>query len=246
MQIAMNALPPDPAEAMLALMVQSRGVQIDVAKSEIDQSSQRLEDARKQIEDAMARAAEAREDGSFWSDLGSVFGGEVAAIFGAVAAAAVTVATCGTGAPAVVALVAAGLTATASAGRELGLDPKVCTILGAAGAAVGLLAGNAGGASSLWNTVATGAKVAQAGATATSGAASVVAGNYEADALHAEAQGKAAEGNENDALYRFELALDILKQAASDLQRARSGSAELQRTEHEGNTAVIAQIGVAS
>jgi hypothetical protein len=246
MSIELTPLPADLGTALLSLMIQNRGVQSEASQARIDHANELLDKARKQIEEALARAEEAQDGAGFWGELSSVFGGDVAAICGVVAAAALVAATGGAGAPAVVALAAAGLSTASTAGRELGLPPAVSTILGAAAALAGLAAGNLGAASSVWSTVATTARTAQEGATAVSIGATIPAGQYAADALRAEADGKAAEGREADALFRIDLALGILERAAKDLERGRGGAAALVASQHQGNTALIARIGANS
>lgn len=249
-----QALPSDLPTALLALLIQSRGAQTSASRQEIEGASELAERARKEIEEAMARAKDAQEDAGFWGSVASIFGGDVAAILGAIAAAATIVATGGAGAPAVVALAAAGLTSASTIGRELGLDANVCRILGAAGAVLGIATGNLGAAAgaasgtasalaTASSTIATTAKTLQAGATAAGGLATAVEGHYHGEALHAEADGRAAQGREDDAWFRMDVAISLLEQAARDLQRGAGSATELQRSDHEGRTALIARIG---
>jgi hypothetical protein len=246
MSTSLTPLPGDLGSALLALMIENRGVQSEASHAQINHASDLVEKARKQIEEAMARAEAARDSAGFFGELASVFGGDVAAICGVIAAGALVAASGGTAAPAVVAVTAAGLSTAASVGRELGMPPALSTILGAAGALAGLAAGNVGASASLWSSVATAAKVGQAGAAAAGSGARIAEGQYEAAAMHAEADGKAAEGREADALLRIDLALGILERATQDLQRGRSRAAELVAAHHQGNTNLIARIGATS
>jgi hypothetical protein len=161
-----------------------------------------------------------------------------------VAATAVIIGTGGAGAPAVLALAAAGLSATSTVGSRLGLDPKLCALLGGAGALLGVAAGGFGSAGAL-GTLATGARAVQAGATAASGGAMVVEGDYRGQALHARADQTEAEQTERDARLSIDLAISVLEEAARDLQRARRATSEIQATVDEGQSAVIARMGAA-
>lgn len=241
-----SALPADVSTALLALLIGSRGAQSEASKEDIERAHALVEKAREEIAEAMRRAEEAQENAGFWSELGAVFSGDVSAICAAVASAALVLATGGAGAAAVVALVAAGLSAGSTIGKELGLPPEVCTALAAAGMLAGLATGNLSSASSTWNTVATVARVGEAGATATSGVATIAEGQYEADAMDARADASAARIRQDDAWFRLDVALSLLEQAARDIQRGKRSAADIQRIEHEGNSALIAQIGVAS
>jgi hypothetical protein len=245
-ETAPQALPADLSTALLSLMIGSRGAQSEASKEEIERAHALAEHARREIEEAMRRAEEAQENAGFWGELGSVFGGDVAAICAAVASAALIVGTGGTGAAAVVALVAAGLSTGATVGKEIGLPPALCTALSAAGVLVGVASANFSSASNAWTTLASAARVGESGATAVSGAAKIAEGQYEADALDARADATSAQHRQDDAWFRLDVALSLLEQAARDLRRGKSSVAEIQRIEHEGNTALIAQIGAAS
>jgi hypothetical protein len=239
------ALALDLESALLALVVQSRGAQTEASQSEIEHQAELVEEARRELEAALRREAEAEENAGLWGALSNLFGGDFAAFAGLVAAVALTVGTGGAGAPALLAIGAATLTAASKIGGELGLDPTVCKVLGGAGAVLGLASGNFG-AGAAATGVATGAQVAQAGATAVGGVAHAVEGQYRGDALDAQADVKTAQNREQDAWFRMELALGILEQCARDLARARTGVAAMQRAEFDGNTALIAQVGAAS
>jgi len=240
-----NVATSDPATALLALMLESRGLQGATARQEIDHAHDLLEDARRQLREAMARAAEAQEDAGFWDDLSNLFGGDIATIAGVVAATALVVASGGTSAPAVLALVASGLSISADVGQKLGLDPKLCLILGTAGTLVGIAGGRLVSAPGFWQTLAQGAEVTQAAATATGGGAAVVSGQFKGDALDARADATGARGREDDAMFRFEQALQVLEQAARDIQRGKSAASNSVKSEGDGRLALIAGMGAA-
>jgi hypothetical protein len=243
--IAPSSLSLDPATALLALMLESRGAQSATARQEIDHAHDQLEDARRQVREAMARAAEAKENAGFWDDLAGIFGGDLAAIAGVVAAAAMVVASCGTTAPAVMALVAAGMSVGADVGERLGLDPKICLILGTGATLAGIAAGRLDAAPGLWTNVARGAQVTQAVATASGGGATVVSGQYEGDALDARADAVRGRGEQENALFRFDRALEALALAARDLQRGKAAASDSAKAEGDGRLALIAGLGAA-
>jgi len=236
-------LPADLSAALLALITNSRSTQTEVAKNQIATAEDLVELARVEVRAAMDRAADAEGDACFWGDLSNVLGGDVATIAGIVAAAAVVIGTGGLGAPAMLAIAAAGLSAGASVGQRIGLDPKICAALGAGGALLGVAGGGLASAAGIAGTVATGARVVQAGATAASGATRVAEGEYRASALDARADQVEAEHRERDAWLRIDSAIGVIEKAAEDLQRARAGAAAIQRTTTEANSAVIARIG---
>jgi hypothetical protein len=239
------ALPTnDLGATLLALVMRSISGTTDQATSRIEQANALVERARAEVEAAQQRAQEAEESAGLWGNLREVLGGDIATIASVVAATAVIIGTGGVGAPAVLALAAAGLSATSTVGSRLGLDPKVCALLGTAGALLGVAAGGFGSAGTL-ATVATGARAVQAGATAASGGAMIVEGDYRGRALHARADQKSAEHAERDARLNIDLAISVLEEAARDLQRARRATSEIQATHDEGQSAVIARIGAA-
>jgi hypothetical protein len=244
--------PPDDAvlptndlgATLLALVMRTINSQNDQATARIEHANELVERARAEAEAALRKAQEAEESAGLWGDLKEVLGGDIATIASVVAATAVIVATSGAGAPAVLALAAAGLSATSTVGSRLGLDPKVCALLGTAGALLGIATGNFGSSGTL-AMVATGARATQAGATAASGGAMIVEGDYRRRALEARADQKAAEHTERDARLDIDLAISVLEEAARDLQRARRATSEIQATQDEGQSAVIARIGAA-
>jgi hypothetical protein len=101
------------------------------------------------------------------------------------------------------------------------------------------------GSAGAQSTLATGARAVQAGATAASGGAMVVEGDYRGQALHARADQTEAEQTERDARLSIDLAISVLEEAARDLQRARRATSEIQATVDEGQSAVIARMGAA-
>jgi hypothetical protein len=234
----------DLGATLLALVMKSLNQSSDQAVADIEHANVLMERARAELEAAMRRAAEAEESAGFWGDIKDVLGGDIATIASAVAATAVVVGTGGAGAPAVLALAAAGLSATATVGHRVGLDPKVCALLGGAGALLGVAVGGFGTPQTL-ATLATGARAVHAGAIATSGGAMIVEGQYRSRSLDARADQKAAEQAERDAGLRIDLAISVLEEVTRDIQRTRRTTSEVQATEDGARSAVIARIGVA-
>jgi hypothetical protein len=235
----------DLAAAILQIIVQNSGNRQDAAKADAAEAHALVERAREEIQAAMQRAAEAEEHASFWSDVSSVLGGDVAAIAGVVAAVALAVATGGAGAPAIIALVAAGLTVGAKAGEALGADPRLTAAMGVAGGVLGLFAGNAAGASTAWTTVAQVGSGVQGAASAGSGGATAAEGHFRGVVVDERANARDARGRQNDAWLCLDLAISELDRACRDVARAQSGAAKLETTQNEGASAVIARIGAA-
>jgi hypothetical protein len=225
-------------------MLQSRGTQCDNARLETIHAHLMLEDARKQIKAAMERAAEAEEDAGFWGDISEIFGGDIACIAEVVAAAALVIAS-GPGAPAILAGIAAGLSVGSEAGEKLGLDPKICLLLGVSAAIVGVAAGRLTAPAGLWADVARGAQVTQGVAVASGGGATVVSTQYEGDAADAQADATSARGGQSDAQLRFDLALEAMQRAVRDIQRAESSAASTVKSESDGRLAILARMGAA-
>jgi len=236
----------DPAIALLALQTASSHNQTEAARQDVEHQSQLVEQLRKEMHEAMKRAEEAQNDAGFWGDLSSVLGGDVATICGVIASAAAIVATGGAGAPAILALVALGMSLGADVGKRLGLDPKVCIGLSGAGALVGVLGGNLRSAAGFWSTLARVGNVSQGVATAGGGGAKIVQGQYEGDALDARADVKQSEAMQADAWFRLQMALDILQGAARDLERSERTVSTIQSDKSAGHSAIIAHMGGAS
>lgn len=235
----------DPATALLALMLESRGASATVARQDVNHAKQLLDDARRELREAMQRAAEAQDDAGFWDCLSSVFSGDIAAIAEVVAAAAMVAATGGVGALGVLALVGAGLSLGADVGQRLGLDPKLCAALGAIGGIAGFLSGNASSLTGVWADVATGARVAHVATFGAAGATHSVAEQRRADAVDAEADGARARGSEDDANFLFDQALDTLKRLARDIERGQASASNIARTRDDGRLALVAGVGAA-
>jgi hypothetical protein len=234
----------DLGAALLTLVLRSIHGRADQATANVERANELVERARAEVEAAMKRAEEAEGSAGFWGDLREVLGVDIATIASVVAAAAVIIGTGGVGAPAVLALAAATLSAGATVGSRVGLDPKVCALLGTAGAMLGVATGGFASAGSL-AALATGARAVQAGATAASGGAMIVEGNYRGQSLHARADKEAAEQKERDARLTIDLAIQVLEEAARDAERARRATSTIQATVDEGRSAVIARIGAA-
>ena len=235
----------DPAMALLALIVQGREAQSSVAREDVEEQSRLIEATQVAIREAMRRAEEAHDQAGFFGKLSAVFGGDLAALFGVIAAVAVVVGTGGTGAAAVLALTAAGLTAGAEAGEQLGLDPKICAALGACGALVGALGGNVSGVSELGQIVAQGSKVASATATGVGAGFAVVKGQYDGDALDARADEKQVRADQTQAYARLDDAVEVLRKVARDLERAQGTVSNVVAADARANAMIIARIGAA-
>jgi hypothetical protein len=193
----------------------------------------------------MERAEQANESGGFWGDVSRVLGSDIASIAGVVGALALAVATGGAGLPAVLALVAAGLTVGSKVGTELGLDPKVTLALGGAGGLLGFLAGNAAGAGNAWTTLAQVAGAVQGGATGAGGGAAVAEGHFRAEAADQRAEATAARGRQEDAWLRLDIAIDMIDRACRDVSRAGERTSDVVKTENDGTAAVISRMGAA-
>jgi hypothetical protein len=237
--------PSDVATALLQCIVHARGAQQETARDDIEHAHELLERARREMREALERAERAERNGDFWGDLGAIVGGDVAAVAGIVAAASLAVATGGAGAPAIVAMAAAGLSIGAKAGQELGLDPRVVAALAATGAALGLFAGNAASAGSAWTTVAHAASGVQGGAAAVGGGATIVEGQYRSDALEERADARAAQARQHDAWLRFDVAIAELERAARDVSHAKERAAGVVETESAGHEAMLSRMGAA-
>jgi hypothetical protein len=233
----------DLGATLLALVMKSLNQSSNQAMADIEHANTLIERARAELETAIRRAQEAEDSAGFWGDIKEVLGGDVAAIASAVAAAAVIVGTGGAGAPAILALGAAGLTTTGTIGARLGLDPKICTLLAGAGALLGAATGGFGTAQT-FASIATGARAVHAGAIATSGGAMIAEGQYRRDSLNARADQNAAEHSERDAGLRIDLALSVLEEVSRDIQRTRQATSKIQASEDGTRSAVIAQMGV--
>ena len=235
----------DPAMALLALVVESRGAQNAVARDDVEEQGRLIEQAQAAIRDAMQRAEEAHEHAGFWGKLSEVFGGDLTAVFGVIAAVAVTVGTGGAGAPAILAMTAAGLSVGAEVGERLGLDPKICALLGACGAVVGALGGNVSSLTEVGKVVAQTANVASSAATAASGAFVVVKGQYDGDALDAQADEKQVRAERTQAYARIDDAVEVLSKVARDLERAKSTASTVVADDARANAMILARIGAA-
>jgi len=241
--------PSDIATAVLECMVNSRGAQNDNARANAERAHELLEHAREQLRQAMERADQAEESGGVWGDIGRFFGSDIASIAGLVAAVSLAVATGGAGTPAVLALIAAGLTVGAKAGDELHLDPRITAVLGATGGVLGLVAGNVTSAGSAWTTVATtiaqGASAVQGGASGLAGGATVVEGQYRSEALDHRAEAMAAQSRQHDAWLRLDLAIEMLDRACREVSHATERASDIVQDNSDGRTAVISRIGAA-
>jgi hypothetical protein len=234
----------DLGAALLAIVMKSLNGRSDQAMADIEHTTALVERARAEVEAAMRRAEEAEDSAGFWGDIKELLGGDIATIASVVAATAVIIGSGGMGAPAILALAAAGLSTGATVGSRLGLDPKLCAVLGGAGALLGVATGGFGSAGTL-ATLATGARAAQAGATAASGGAMIAEGEYRGQSLHARAEQTAAEQKERSLAINIDLAIEVLEAAARDIERSRRATSQIQATQDEGHSAVIARIGAA-
>lgn len=240
-----SATPTDVATAILECMVNSRGAQNGSARADAEHARALLERAREQIKQALERAEAAEDKGGFWGDVSNLLGSDIASIAGVIAAAAVTIGTCGAGAPAVLAVAAAMLTIGAKVGQELGADPRVMLALGGCGTLVGLLGGNAASAGTAWKTIALVANGAQGLATTAGGTAKVIEGQYRGDAVEYQAEATAARGRQADAWLRLDLAIDAIDRACREVSSAQERTSNIVKDESDEHSAVISRVGAA-
>ena len=233
----------DPAIAMLALQTTATRGQSEEARREVEHQSELIEQLRNQVQDSMKRAEEAQQASGFWGELSGILGGDVATICGVIATAALIVGSGFTGAPAILALVAAGCSIGADVSTRAGLDPKLCIGLSSAGALLGVLGGNLKSTAGVWNTIARASEISQGAATASGGGALIVQRQYEGDALEARADAKNADGLQADAWFRLQMALDILQGAARDLERSQNTVSTVEKDKSAGHSAIIAHMG---
>lgn len=235
----------DPGSALLALILQSRGAVSDNARENVDRANAVLEDARRQMREALERAQEAQDKSGLWGDISNFFGSDIASIAEVVASAAAVVATGGIGAVGVLTLVAAGMSIGADVAAKCGLDPKLCALLAVGGAVAGVAVGQFDAAQGVWATVAKGARVTSAAATTAGGATTVVSESYRADSMNDQADAASARGAQDDAVFRFNQALDVLQKCARDVQRADSIVASMVKQDADGKNALLARMRAA-
>ena len=233
----------DPEVMLLAMQMNSANAQTDSAGEQIDQAFDDLDAARRELREAQRRALEAKEDAGFWGDVASVLGDDLAPVAAAVGAAALAVGTGGVGAPAAIALVAAGLTVAAKVGAEAGLDPKVTAALALVGAAAGVAAGNVSGVTGAMSAVSGGAYAVSGGATAAGGVAGYVSASYEADALHANGEARHAELAQSEAGDEADDGIDAIKRADRRAQQSTDVVIDMQRARYEARQALLSKIG---
>ena len=235
----------DPAIALLALILQTRGAQSGAAREDVTRAKEMIEQTHRQIQEAQQRAAEADEHSGFWNKLSQVFSGDIGALIEVVAAVAVIAATGGVGAVGVLAAAAAALSVSSDVAQHAGVDPKVCLGLSAASAIVGLAAGNVGGLSAATGAVTDASQVAHLVASAAATGATVASNEYRADALDARADATQARSRQTAASFDFGLALDVLEKMARDKSRAISTTSNIVQSENEGRSSLIARLGAA-
>jgi len=250
---ATNVAPPpsydlgsSPQGALLAAIIKSQCANRAAAGTDVELHGERLEELRREIAEAIAAAREAEEDGGFWSDIADFLGEDLATIAGALAAAAAVVASGGSGAPLVTAVLAAGLEIGAKVGAELGLSPEVSMALGLTGAAVGLCTGNAGRLASL----ATLADDVRAAATIVGGAAAgaggltgAVAQDHQSRALELHAYVSFVRALEEGERLEIADALGELEKAFARQARAANVAADVARTNQIAAGNLIANVG---
>ncbi|MDQ2646797.1 MAG: hypothetical protein M3020_23540 [Myxococcota bacterium] len=220
---------------MLALFQDCAATQTENAKQDVDLKANQLEKLRAQLDEAMKEAAEARENAGFWGKIASFFGSDVAKLAQLCAAAAVVIGSGGTGAP----LVLAGMAclAAAEAGRRAGLDPKLCTALSLAGAALCSFSGSgistsATKASSLFTAAGAGAQAASSGA-------SIAEGEYEAKAERREAEAGLTEAQQEQVRVLIEQAFDRLRRLQNDSEQAMTVTMQTIQNQNYGREAVL-------
>jgi hypothetical protein len=242
-----NGLPAvsDTATALLALIFQSRGAQTEASREDVEHANQVIEQTRRELQEALKRAAEAEDHSGFWNKLSQVINGDIGALCEVVASVAVIAATGGVGTAGVLAIAAAGLALGSDVAQRAGVDPKLCLGLSAAGALAGLALGNVGDAPAFWATVVKGSEFAHAAAGAAGAGATVASTEYHADALDAQTDATDARNRQTDALFDYDLALDVLERAARDTSRAEASASNISQIENDARTTLIARLGAA-
>jgi hypothetical protein len=220
---------------MLALFEDCAATKTESTKNEVDHKAKELERLRAEIDEAMKEAAEARENAGLWGKISSFFGGDVAKLAQLCAAVAVVVGSGGTGAP----LVLAGMAclAAAEAGRECGLDPKICTALSLAGAVL-----CSSGGASVQTTATQASSVFTAiggGAQATGSAASAVQGQWEAEAERLDAEARLTDSEQEQVHVLIEQAFQRLRHIQTDSERATSVTMKTLQDQHYSQQAVL-------
>jgi hypothetical protein len=233
--------------ALLTLMVQSQANTETGSKTDAELDFNKMEQLKKQLADAIQQAKDAASDSGFFGFLGDIFGGDVAKIAGAVAAVAAVVATGGAAGPLILMALAESLQVAAKYGPELGIDPKICTALGVAAVAVGVLSGPGG--AQAFGAVADGARdvelgahVAQVTSTATGGALHYVSQNYHAKSLDFQADATGYQATNDTTSLDLDAALDMLQRALKTEQRETATVSAINQDNSDTNTALSNRI----
>lgn len=233
--------------ALLAVLVQTQTTSQSGSKTDVEVGSQQLEQIKKELADAVRQAKEAAEDSGFFGFLGDIFGGDIAKIAGLIAAAAATIATAGAGAPILLVALSAALELGAKVGAELGLDPKICTVLSLAGAVVGMASGvGVAGASNTLVRVASkvevGAHLVEGSATMAGGVLHGVSGHYQAEELHHRADATGIHARDVATQMDIDRALALLEKALRTQQSETNTVSQIARDEADSNSALCDRI----
>lgn len=233
--------PGNPELALMALHVEAAATRNEDALERIGAAHDQLQSIRHELREARLRAAEAQEEAGFFGDVAAALGDDLAPVLAAAGAAALLLASGGSAAPVVIA--AASLSLSAKAGEELGVDPRICAALGAAGALAGLTAGNAAGAGSAWTTAAAALEGGAGAANVGAGTCATAEAAYERDAAYARTDAKALEAEQYTIEALREDGLDSMSRAARDEQRALEVVATTQRERHRSEAELSDNVG---
>lgn len=225
---------------------QTREVQIDRSKEEMQAAAAKMLEAFKR--------AEEEKDGGFWGDVAEI-AGDVATVAAVVGAIALTVATAGAGAPFVLAVVGAVLAAGAAAEskfqvlEKLGVDPEVAKWIaigmsvGSAlcGAGAGFLA--AGGAAATGvqaaaKVVGTCGSFAGAAAGIAGGASGMVLASRDAASKRAEADGTEAQNAQQRLQDLVRRLIDAIEEAMQNGRAVTSALVTATQRDHEARLRV--------
>lgn len=233
--------------ALLALMVRAQVSSQASSKTDVQLDFEHMQALKQQLADAIQKAKDAADHSGFFGFLSSVFGSDVAQIAGAVAAIAATIATGGAAGPLMLMALSVALEETAKEGAKLGLDPKICMVIGLASAALGMAsgAGTTQAADSLASAahgVELGANVVQGAATAAGGALGYVAGHYQAQQLNYQADATGYQARDDATGVDLDSAIALLQQSLHVEQRETTTTSAIIRNNTAANTALSDRI----
>jgi hypothetical protein len=230
---------------LLALMVETSGVQRNDQQQRVEAGFERLEELRHEIARALEAARQAEKHAGTWGKISSFLGGDLATTAEAVAAAALIAGSGGAATPLVLTAAAVVMSAAAKIGAERGLDPRLCAALTVVGAAAGALAGKVdpGSVSGVLGAVGEGASLTAGTATAGGGATGTVEGHYRAEALRAQADTTSAQGEVGSELSELDRHYAQLRALVAEDARAQGTVAETLSVRDRTHHSIIGHIG---